>query len=190
MLNLLHRPKSRFTREFEQHILPLLDNLYRYAYRLTGQQASAEDLVQELITRLHARQVDLAALENRATWLLRSLYNLFVDQYRQEQRHLNVVDSYNDAGVELEQLASQTASPEELASQRSDKRRLQQALAKLNPEQRALIAMHDIEGHTLQEIEVITGTPLGTLKSRLHRARQVLREQLQEPFTEIRRVHG
>ena len=190
MVNLFRKHKNRFSQEFEQLILPLLDNLYRYAYRLTGQQANAEDLVQELVTRLHSKQVDLKSLENRNTWLLRALYNLFVDQHRQEKRHLRVIDSYADAGVELEHLSDHSATPEELAMQRAGQQQIEQALQTLNPEQRALIALHDIEGHTLQEIETITGTPLGTLKSRLHRARQSLREQLQEPFADIRRVNG
>ena len=73
MVNLFRKNKNRFSQEFEQLILPLLDNLYRYAYRLTGQQANAEDLVQELVTRLHGKQVDLKSLENRSTWLLHAL---------------------------------------------------------------------------------------------------------------------
>lgn len=190
MLNQFYKQKSLYTQEFEQLILPLLDDLYRYAYRLTGQQANAEDLVQELVTRLHTKQVDLVALENRKTWLLRTLYNLFIDLYRQEKRHLSVIDSYTDAGVELEQFAANTATPEELTSQFAEMRQIERAVQNLNPEQRALIALHDIEGHTLQEIETITGIPLGTLKSRLHRARHSLREQLLEPFSEHRRVNG
>ena len=190
MVSLFRKSKSRYTREFEQLLLPLLDNLYRYAYRLCGQQADAEDLVQELVTRLHTKQVDLAGLDNHKTWLLRALYNLFVDLHRKEKRHLMVIDSYSDAAMEPDQVEGISANPEEIATQRSGMQQIEQALQYLNPEQRALIALHDIEGHTLQELENITGTPLGTLKSRLHRARQTLRDHLREPFAERRRVNG
>ena len=190
MISLFHKTKSQYTRQFEQLILPQLDNLYRYAYRLCGQQADAEDLVQELVTRLHAKQVELDKLENQKTWLLRALYNLFVDQHRQTKRHLSVIDTYSDACVDPDQFEGTAPSPETLASRQSGMQQIEQALQYLNQEQRALIALHDIEGHTLQEVETITGTPLGTLKSRLHRARQTLREHLREPFTEHYRVNG
>lgn len=175
---------------FEQQIRPHLDNLHRYASRLTGQTADAEDLVQELLLSLYRKDIDLDTLENAGTWLLKSLYHQFIDFTRKQTRNPGVpnVEILQDR---LETIPDESARAEQLVEQAALRQQIHAALAGLGPEQRALVVLHDMEGFTLAELETILGTPLGTLKSRLHRARQALRTQIfMEPFAESERVTG
>lgn len=162
---------------FETLLSPHLERLYRLAYRFTGDRNDAEDLVQDLLTHLYPRRAELVQVRDLAPWLARALYHRFVDTWR--HRNNDPLQGAADEDV----LAA-------LADPRGDahgdtllQARLSAALAQLNADQRAVIALHDIEGYTLDEIETLLETPLGTLKSRLHRARRQLRELLgMEPF--------
>lgn len=187
LLGYLTRSKAH---RFERQILPYLDKLYRYASRLTGHADDAEDLVQELLLSLYRKDVDLADLDNAGTWLLKSLYHQFIDFTRQQKRNPGLPNKV-DIQDQMHNLSDETARAEQLAEQTALQQQIRTALAGLNPEHRALVVLHDMEGFTLTELETILETPLGTLKSRLHRARQALREQLfMEPFSESGRVTG
>jgi RNA polymerase sigma-70 factor (ECF subfamily) len=154
---------------FEALLRPQLDRLYRLAYRFTGTREAAEDLVQELCVRLYPRLEELRALDNPAPWLARALHNLFVDQARRQAR------SPVEAVDEIPEVAAPGAGPDERAFAELTLARIEAALAQLPPEQRAVLAWHDIEGYTLEELAESHGVALGTLKSRLHRARAALK---------------
>lgn len=160
---------------FEALVRPHLGHLYRLAYRFTGTRESAEDLVQELCVRLLPKAAELRAVEQPAPWLARALHNLFVDQARHQARSpLQAVD-------ELPEVPDPQPGPEHLAESQLAAERIEAALAQLPAEQRAVIAWHDIEGYTLEELSGSRQLPLGTLKSRLHRARAALRRILAGP---------
>jgi RNA polymerase sigma-70 factor (ECF subfamily) len=157
---------------FDALLRPHLDRLYRLAYRFTGSRDDAEDLVQELCVKLFPRIEELRRLEKPAPWLARALHNLFVDEARRKQK------SPVQAVEELPEVASEAPGPDQLALGELTLERIEAALARLPPEQRAVLAWHDIEGYTLEELAGSHDLPLGTLKSRLHRARAALRQQL------------
>src|SRR5438874_12742244 len=91
----------------------------------------------------------------------------------------------------IDGLPGTKGGPEDEAERRGQRERIMRALDRLNTEQRAVVAMHDVEGYSLEELETMLETPLGTLKSRLHRARQRLRALLpMEPFSVGERVKG
>lgn len=177
--------------EFERLLVPHLKGLYRLAYRLSGQRQDAEDLVQELLIKLYPRCHELRTVENLRTWLARILYNLHIDALRRRARsplgHSEVLDESlpHDLTYPL------AFEPEQHAEHLLLQRRLQHAIGTLNDDQRTLLALHDMEGYTLQELTHVLDTPIGTLKSRLHRARKALREQLtREPFGAAERVNA
>jgi len=175
-------------RRFEKQIRPHLTVLYQYAYRLAGNADDAEDVVQDLLLNLYNRETDLTGLTNLKTWLLKSLYHQFIDFTRKQKRTPSVPNSDDDEL--LSQYEETKAGPAEAVHQDQLGQRLEQALDQLGHEQKMLVLLHDVEGHTLTEIAEIMDTPLGTLKSRLHRTRKALRTILQrEPFREIRRDH-
>ena len=182
---------------FEQLVAPYLQKLYRLAYRFTGQVADAEDLLQDVLAKLYERRDELSSIENLGPWLSRVLYNQFIDRKRQYARkHLRLVGAPGpgDGASEdvLGNLESAEPGPAAAAEQEIDITRLGQALAALSLEQRSVVMMHDAEGYKLSEIQRITGVPVGTLKSRLHRARARIRALLEEmePFGDEQRVSG
>lgn len=180
--------RRRGVDDFENRVAPHIERLYRLAYRFCGAVQPAEDLVQDLLLKLYLKRRELAAVENLSPWLSRALYNHFIDVTRREQRS-PLHDAQDEAT--LTSMPSQAATPEQEAENRSLHGQLLQAMEGLAPEQRALIGLHDIEGYTLQELEAMLETPIGTLKSRLHRGRKQLRDSLQmEPFSSPQRVNS
>jgi len=162
------------TGSFEHLVAPHIDYLYRLSYRFVGNREDAEDLVQDLLAKIYNRMSEMESIEKLRPWLARVLYRLFVDQFRQDQRR-PLTDNQD---VDFEEFQHPDSGPEQDFEQTIVRERLQQAYQLLNADQRALLALHDIEGYTLIELETMLETPLGTLKSRLHRARRQLREKL------------
>lgn len=165
--------RSLQVRRFEKAIQPWLNDLRRLAIRLTGNTDDAEDLLQDLLLRLQPRMEEVAALDRPRPWLARVLYRLFVDQWRRRR-----AGPERDEEAELDDQATLVDLPDESFERGLTGERLQGALDRLPAFQRELVLLHDVEGYTLSEITAITGTPTGTLKSRLHRARAALRETL------------
>src|SRR6266705_1905336 len=178
---------------FEDLLRPQVEYLYRLAWRFTGSVADAEYLVQDVLIKLFPRTKELLEIERLRPWLARVLYHQYVDSVRQRARS-PIVELVTDAGGEdnpLDALPATKDGTEEHAERSGQRERILRALDRLNPEQRAVVAMHDVEGYSLAELEKLLETPLGTLKSRLHRARQRLRALLPtEPFSTRERVKG
>ncbi len=186
--SLLKTKKQRF----EAHIRPHLRPLYRRAYRLTLCENDAEELVQELLLKLyekHSKGNDIDKIENIQGWLMRMLYNLYIDQWRKEKRNPTKQPD-NITSDNIYSLESSEKDPLQAISQHRIHKKIRIALNQLKPEQQLLIVMHDMEGHSLPELSVKLDIPLGTLKSRLHRTRQQMKENLQlvEPFDSFIRL--
>ena len=167
---------------FDQAVRPQLERLYRLAFRLTGQRADAEDLLQDVLTSLFERHAELTSIKDLAPWLGRVLYNRFVDSARRLRKQ-----RWGDSGRErvvllddamLDRLAADEPGPETRAAIQAEMSRLQSALDALGEEHRVVVLLHDAEGYSIEEIQAVTGVAAGTVKSRLHRARARLRELL------------
>ncbi len=174
--NLLSKRRRRDDADtFESLVAPHVEQLYRLAYRYTGNQADAEDLVQDLLVKLFPRLDELRKVEQLRPWLAKSLYYLYVDRYRARKR--NPVEFGHDHQAEESHDIHRHG---ELTPSRQDTiRDLQRAIDQLGDDHRILIMMHDVESYTLAELEKILDTPVGTLKSRLHRGRAKLRKILE-----------
>lgn len=160
---------------FERLVRPHYETLYRVAFRFTGSQHDAEDLVQETCARAFRRIDRVAELDNPRTWLMCIMRRLFIDQTRRYDR-TNVTGF--DEGSD-DRLASHEPGPLELTDSEMIARRVDQSWGKLGKEERTLLALHDVEGYSLSELQEVTGLKIGTLKSRLHRARVKLGRLLQ-----------
>ena len=167
---------------FDALVRPHMDRLYRLAYRFTQSREDAEDLVQSLLIKLLPQAERIALLDLPGPWMARALYNLYIDQTRQRRRQEAAIGSpLTDDGV-LEAIADEFSdSPEQAVERNQRERRLTKALAALSEDHRALIAWHDMEGYTLDELAEQLSVPIGTLKSRLHRGRANLRALLEDP---------
>jgi len=176
--------------QFEALIQPHLNQLYKLAFRFTGHRDDAEDLVQDILLKLFPRLDEIQAIEKLGPWLARVLYRHFIDRLRSKQRtplqllgedEDKVIEGYSDARPGPAGVKDATILQDQI----------QHSLNQLNEDQRILVILHEVEGYTLQEIHTMYDVPIGTLKSRLNRARSRLRELLEkmELFDASRRVN-
>jgi len=174
-------PRRKQT-DFDSLVRPHLDMLYRVAFRFCQQQQDAEDLVQDLLTKLYPRCADMADMNNLKGWLTTSLYHLFIDNQRKNKRSpLQLVD---DETQFYENTATAEAGPQQQLIRERRLGQIQRTFNQLSDEHRGLLALHDIEGYRLSELQEMLDLPLGTLKSRIHRARARMRELLRVNPTE------
>ena len=169
--------------EFETLLKPHIMRMYRLAYRLTSSPADAEDLVQDVLVKIYPKRHGLHRIEKLRPWLGRVLYTTFVDQYRRTRNSplRLIVSSFRDDQEDcFEAIPSDKPNPEEYIEEDQTRISIQRAMQSLNAEQRHVCMLHDAEGYTLSELEIILEVPIGTLKSRLHRARKKLRKILQD----------
>jgi len=168
---------------FEKLVRPHFDRLYRLAWRLTGQKAEAEDLFQELLLKAYGKLDALVNIDEPGSWLSRIMYNLFIDERRRfARRRMHTVEEGEMAGDGIAGLPG-TDNPVRDHERLERMKSLDAALARLSEEHRLIVMLHDTEGYKLTEIQDLIGIPVGTVKSRLHRARNRLREILTEDGT-------
>jgi len=174
--------------EFEGVALVHLDLLYRAALRLTHNRAEAEDLVQETWLRAlrHFDQFDPGS--NCRAWLLTILRNAFLNRLRREGREILESDmAATEAGAaRLEEASVARSSPEEDFFQTVLHGDVDRALKTLPLPFRLVVTLADLEGLTYKEIAQVLDCPIGTVMSRLSRARQLLRKEL----VTLAREHG
>ena len=162
---------------FERVVRPHFDRLYRLAFRPCGEKSPAEDLFPELLIKAFGQLDELVGIAQPGSWLCRVMYNLFVDDYRRFQRQrLHIVDEGVLAGGIDELPGGNDPGAESEREQTWE--RLDAALAELSVEHRIVVLLHDTEGYKIDEIHELMGIPVGTIKSRLHRARARLKEIL------------
>ena len=153
---------------FDAEILALLPQLRRYSRSLTRSDAESEDLLQDCVEKALRHRVQWRGVNMRA-WAYRIMTNLHLNTRRALARRPVV-------GIEAaEAVAAPTVPPDPL-----ERNRLVLALETLPKEARAVLMLVAVEGHSYQEVAGILDIPIGTVMSRLSRARQMLRQKLQE----------
>jgi len=169
---------------FERDALPYLDRMYSAARRMTRNTPDADDLVQETFTRAYSCFHQFQQGTNLHAWLRRILINTFISTSRKSQRELQWRCSTEIEDWRLAKAQAVTSaglkSAEAEALERLPDPGLKAALQQLREDFRATVYLADVEGFTCREIACITGVPVGTVMSRLHRARGRLRELLQD----------
>ncbi|GAB4011725.1 RNA polymerase sigma factor SigE [Nocardioides ultimimeridianus] len=149
------------------------DRVFRLAYRLTGNRHDAEDLTQEVFVRVF-RSLHTYTPGTFEGWLHRITTNLFLDQARRKQRIR--FDALSDERAA--RLASPTAAPDTAYADGTFDDDVESALAALPPDFRAAVVLCDIEGLSYEEIADILDAKIGTVRSRIHRGRALLRSAL------------
>lgn len=169
---------------FEAQALEFLDPLYGAALRMTRNRADAEDLVQETFAKAFAAFGRFEQGTNLKAWLYRILTNTYINGYRkrQNQPHTQVVEELEDWQLGgAESMSAMSARSAELeAFDRMPASVVKDALNSLSEDFRMVVYYADVEGFSYQEIADMMGTPIGTVMSRLHRGRRLLRESLRE----------
>lgn len=168
--------------EFERLALEQLDLLYRVARRLVRDPDKAEDLVQETYVRALRAHKDFTLQEyGIRPWLLRIMHNLFISRSQREQKQPQALEQEHlEAAIDARPAGSGDHLPLPPGSWEGMDQRLVQALEALPPEYQVVILLWAIEGLSYKEIAESVDVPIGTVMSRLHRARQKLSAQLRE----------
>lgn len=148
------------------------DRVYRLAFRLTGNQHDAEDLTQEVFVRVF-KSLHTYTPGTFEGWLHRITTNLFLDQVRRKQRI-----RFESLGEDVARIASTARSGEALATDGMFDSDVEGALAALPPDFRVAVVLCDIEGLSYEEISEILNVKMGTVRSRIHRGRAMLRSSL------------
>ncbi|MFI5378348.1 MAG: sigma-70 family RNA polymerase sigma factor [Tepidisphaerales bacterium] len=188
-LELLHKAQNGDRPAYGQLVLAYQDRLFNAILRMVGDREEARDLTQEAFTRGLAKLDSFRSEASPYTWLFRISLNLAISRLRKVQRKRVFSLSDPSAGGSgddqasglLDRLASPAVpDPAQAAENRERDEQVLAALGRLDAEYRAVLVMRDIEGFEYQEMAEVLGLPMGTLKSRLFRARLALRDELQE----------
>jgi len=169
---------------FEAEALPFMSALYNKASHLTRRPEDASDLVQETYLRAYRTFSNFTQGTNCKAWLFTILYSIFINKYRKAQREPETV-SIEELEETYHRELADPAWDDEFASLASLEQEWQgpevrQALAKLPEEFRAAVLLVDVEQLTYEEAAVVLNCPVGTLRSRLFRARRVLFVELRD----------
>jgi len=167
---------------FEKEFMPNIDALYNFAFHLTNNEEDAHDLVQDTFLKAYRFINSYQQGTNAKAWLFKILKNSFINEYRRKTRQPNEVD-YEDFVTYHE---SDEAAPVGDLDLRDDLFRgllgdeVTRALNDLPVDFRTVILLCDVEGFSYEEIAKIVDIPIGTVRSRLHRARNLLKENLRQ----------
>ncbi|WP_138432019.1 sigma-70 family RNA polymerase sigma factor [Fodinibius saliphilus] len=168
--------------DFEEEIIPHLDAMYNFALRLTSDPSDAEDLVQDTIVKAFRFFSSYEKGTNAKAWLFRILKNSYINNYRKKSKQPSQVD-YDEVATFYETIRAERTDTSDLEDKMfrdliDDD--ISNALEELPEDFRTVVLLCDIEDFTYEEIANMLDVPIGTIRSRLHRGRNLLKDQLVE----------
>lgn len=157
---------------FQNMVFPVKNKLYRFAFRLLGNNEEAKDVVQEVMIKVWSGREELGQVQNMEAWCMRITKNLSLDRLRQQQRR--PTDSL-DQGMHV---VHHNLSPAETTELNERMERISKWMAELPEKQRQVMHLRDIEGYSYNEICEILELDMSQVKVYLFRARNAVREKL------------
>ena len=179
--NFLERAKSGDIAAFEQLIESYQRKIFNIALRMLGNYDDAGDLTQEVLIRIYKSIKSFKEQSSFSTWIYRITTNVCLDEIRRRRNRKAISldeEIKLDDGDMKRQIESDEPSPEETAEAEDLKRIVNDAIARLSEEHRTVIVLRDIQGLSYEEISEVLKCPEGTVKSRINRARQALKNIL------------
>jgi RNA polymerase sigma factor (sigma-70 family) len=170
-------------RIFDKEFMPHIDSMYNFAFRLTNDEDDANDLVQDTYLKAFRFISSFEEGTNAKAWLFRILKNSFINDFRKKSKEPSKVD-YQD--VETTYNSEEDAETNQTVDLRAESVQdligdeIATALNSLPVDFRTVIILCDVEGFTYEEMAKILDIPIGTVRSRLHRARMLLKEKLKK----------
>ncbi len=179
------KPRKVYTEQekvqvFEKEFMPHIDSMYNFAYKLTFDEEEAKDLVQDTYLKAFRFITSFEQGTNAKAWLFRILKNSFINDYRKKSKEPAKVD-YQDVETFYNSENTDQDITIDLRSETMQNRigdEVTNALNALGVDFRIVIILCDLEGFTYEEMAKILDIPIGTVRSRLHRARNLLKEKL------------
>lgn len=164
----------------EEIIMTNLDSIYSTALRLTKNKNDTEDLVQETCLKAFKHHEQISSNNKAKSWVFSILMNTFINSYRKKIKEPPLVDIELSGSLLDHVVTIPNLSPEQIALNYVLDEEIKEALDSLHVDFRTVIWLSDVEGFTYQEIQEMLNCPIGTIASRLFRARSLLREILFE----------
>ncbi|MEX0944553.1 MAG: sigma-70 family RNA polymerase sigma factor [Balneolaceae bacterium] len=168
--------------DFNEEILPHLDSLYNFGLRLTSEPNDAEDLVQDTIVKAYRFFSSYEKGTNAKAWLFRILKNSYINNYRRKSKKPQEVD-YDEVSMFYESIRAERTESSDLEDKMFRELiddELSNALDSIPEDFRTVVLLCDVEDFTYEEIANMLDVPIGTIRSRLHRGRNLLKSQLME----------
>ena len=175
--------KAHYDKVFETEFLPQIDALFTFAYHLTYNEDDANDLVQETYLKAYRFIDKYHEGTNAKAWLFKILKNAFINQYRRKSKQPTKVDFEEIVSYQSEEDDTQYSSYMDLREEMFQHMmgdEVTNAINALPVDFRVVILLCDIEGFTYEEISKILDVPIGTVRSRLHRSRNMLKDKLRK----------
>ncbi|MEQ9289028.1 MAG: sigma-70 family RNA polymerase sigma factor [Cyclobacteriaceae bacterium] len=165
---------------FDNEFMPHIDSMYNFAYRLTYDEDDAKDLVQDTFLKSYRFINSFQKGTNAKAWLFRILKNSFINDFRKKSKEPSKVDYQEVEGYYNSDKANKSITTDLRIDTVKDMMgdEISNALNSLAVDFRTVIILCDLEGFTYEEMAKILDIPIGTVRSRLHRARNLLKEKL------------
>jgi RNA polymerase sigma-70 factor, ECF subfamily len=164
--------------DFAEEAIGHLDALYRGALRLSRDPDRAQDLVQDTFARALRYQHSYQPGTNMKAWLFAIMRNLYWDRFQKTSRESVSIDDIGEFALYDQMRDDLGEGPEQEVLDRIARGEVVEAIEKLNPLHREVVLLVDVEGFSYKDAATILGVPIGTVMSRLHRARQQLQKDL------------
>jgi RNA polymerase sigma-70 factor, ECF subfamily len=166
---------------FDQLVARAYPLVFNTAYRILGDHDSAADATQTSFVRAYRSLRTFRRSSSFTTWLYRIVSNVCLDMVRRQKKHGQslTLESEDEAPTERD-IPDERGQPERLVMESELQQAVHKALAKLTMEHRVVLTLYDLAGFSYEEIAEMLKLPLGTVKSRLNRARLALKEEMQD----------
>ncbi|KJS82612.1 MAG: hypothetical protein JM58_14760 [Peptococcaceae bacterium BICA1-8] len=178
---LITRSQNGDMDSFEELIVRYERRVYSIAFRFMGNQEDASDLAQEAFLKAYQAIKNFRQEASFSTWICRIVSNVCRDQLRKAKRTIQSSldeEVWLEEGTVTKQFKDNSPTAEQVYERKELKEYLQGLIDNLNPEYRMVVVLRDIQGYSYEEIAEMLDCSLGTVKSRLNRARKALREQI------------
>ncbi|MDX1640441.1 MAG: sigma-70 family RNA polymerase sigma factor [Balneolaceae bacterium] len=178
----LTKKELKKQKDFNEEIIPHLDALYNFGLRLTSDPNDAEDLVQDTIVKAYRFFSSYEKGTNAKAWLFRILKNSYINNYRKKSKKPQEVD-YDEVATFYETIRAERTETSDLEDKMFRELiddELSQALDNIPEDFRTVVLLCDVEDFTYEEIANMLDVPIGTIRSRLHRGRNLLKAELMD----------
>jgi len=167
------------TKAFEQLVAMYQDRIYALGYRLTGNYADAEDLAQNAFIKAYQALQSFRNDSDFGTWIHRITVNLYINESRKKKPVVYLDNPVQTSEGEMPRLvATNEDGPEEAYEHKEFTSMVHSALRELSAEHQSVLVLRELQGYSYDEIANMLDCSLGTVKSRINRARQALKEQI------------